>query len=238
MREVPMLIPPEDPIQTRSRQRGSERSDRLAENAKGRGWYYLEKAELQDSEAGKYLMDTVVRQNADYRDLSPLEKADARPGSMSAMVGKDAQPMHTDGAYLHLPPRYTVLMCMNPGETDCPTTLWTMNFFLLKEAEKMGLYKPLWVWGDGINPLFYAPIIETYNGTMRVRFDELCMQSYGNTPTPQDVGSFINVASEGADITWSEGSVLIIDNWRCLHARGWGADSSPSRVLRRWYLRG
>src|ERR1700677_214981 len=53
-------------------------------------------------------------------DLIPYEKASAPRGSMSAITGTDAQPMHTDCAFLHAPPRYTALQCMERGEARCP----------------------------------------------------------------------------------------------------------------------
>jgi hypothetical protein len=65
--------------------------------------------------------------STDYHDLRPYDKHSAPPGSMSATMGTGAQPMHTDGAFHHLPPRYIALQCIEPGEAYCPTRLWAVD---------------------------------------------------------------------------------------------------------------
>jgi hypothetical protein len=64
---------------------------------------------------------------------------------MSAATGTDAQPMHTDGAYYHVPPRYIGLQCIELGKADCPTLVWALDLGLLQREGPSVLTGPDWV---------------------------------------------------------------------------------------------
>ena len=55
--------------------------------------------------------------------LRPATSAEAKPASLSAVVGLDAQPLHTDGAHLNRVPDYVLLWCTEPSAT--PTHIWS-----------------------------------------------------------------------------------------------------------------
>src|SRR5260370_1228647 len=61
---------------------------------------------------------------ANHHDLKAYNRDSAPPASMSAITGTEAQPMHTDAAYYHLPPHFIALQCLEPGEAYCPTQVW------------------------------------------------------------------------------------------------------------------
>jgi len=89
--------------------------------------------------------------------------------------------------------------------------------------------------GGGHSP-FYSSIMEVRGGQIRTRFDPLCMRL--SSANPQAMASTIHPHgyTQHLLIEWKQGSLLVLDNWRCLHARGAGADQSPSRKLRRWSI--
>ncbi|MDQ1629639.1 MAG: hypothetical protein QOI54_3383 [Actinomycetota bacterium] len=70
--------------------------------------------------------DTVVS------ELTPLDQASARVHSISAVHGLDAQPLHSDGAHLLIPPDVVILEAEEPSVT--PTLLWTSLDDLLANA--------------------------------------------------------------------------------------------------------
>jgi len=90
----------------------------------------------------------------DHVDLKPPTKMSASPHSMSSIVGTDAQPMHTDGAYEKVPPRFIALYCIDPGETQCPTIIWRLDRSLLVRDRPSVLCKPNWIVTGRMN--FYA----------------------------------------------------------------------------------
>jgi alpha-ketoglutarate-dependent taurine dioxygenase len=172
-----------------------------------------------------------------HQDLRPYDKNSAPSGSMSATIGTDAQPMHTDGAYYHLPPHYIALQCLEPGEAYCPTHVWALDLARLGRESAAILTRPDWVArGGGFAP-FYCPILEKQGGIMRIRFDPLCMHSaLIASHALEELQKTLERCSQKVEIEWKWGSFLIVDNWRCLHARGDGAARAPARRLRRWMI--
>jgi alpha-ketoglutarate-dependent taurine dioxygenase len=71
-----------------------------------------------------------------------------------------------------------------------------------------------------------------------VRFDPLCLRPLSalGRRDVDNVEETLDRYSRCIVFEWITGSILILDNWRCLHARGDGAGSAPSRRLRRWYI--
>jgi alpha-ketoglutarate-dependent taurine dioxygenase len=175
---------------------------------------------------------------APYRDLIPYSKSAAPRHSMSSFVGTDEQPMHTDRAHVPDPPRYVVLQCISRGERACPTYLWTLDSAGLLRDRLLTLSKPQWVVSDGMHSPFYSSIIQaSENGITMVRFDPYCMRAASFcSSTVVDAQEILSQYTERVTVDWLDRGILILDNWRCLHARGPGSAESPSRRLRRWYI--
>jgi len=170
-------------------------------------------------------------------DLRPYDKDSAPPASMSATTGTNAQPLHTDGAYCHVPPRYVALQCLEPGEARCPTLLCTLDLRMLEGERSALLTRPVWVSQGGGLARFYCPVLDRYGETLRVRFDPLCMRTRpAASHAADEVRAALERCAQEIEIEWVRGSLLLIDNWRCLHARGEGAAEAPSRRLRRWVI--
>jgi hypothetical protein len=178
------------------------------------------------------------RQSADYHDIRVYRREDAPPFSMSAIIGTGPQPMHTDGAHLPEPPRHIALQCINPGEAPCPTHVWSLDFERLSSKMPDFLTRPMWIArSGGTSSPFYCAILDRIHCQLRVRFDACCMAPIGGRAASfQEAEEELNVYARRYDFEWQKGALLIIDNWRCLHARGVGAHISPSRLLRRWTI--
>lgn len=58
----------------------------------------------------------------------------------------------------------------------------------------------------------------------------------GNTDKPEYIEGLLKSCARHFSFEWEDGALLIIDNWRRLHARGLGAESAESRRLRRWNI--
>lgn len=152
--------------------------------------------------------------------LRPTTLAEARPASLSAVVGLGEQPFHTDGAHLRRVPDFVLLWCLQPNAT--PTQVWKprpigsenrVGIFIVKNGKKTWL----------------APAIEA-NGALR--FDPVCMTPGDasarwlseelQSPPPEEVQS----------VSWDfPGRVLALRNRKVLHRRAALADGDGSRVL-------
>ena len=178
-----------------------------------------------------------VRGGAEHRDLIPYEAASAPPESMSSITGTGEQPMHTDSAYLPTPPRFIALHCLDAGEFSCPTHLWIADQALMLRDRPKLLAGPQWIFKGGGHSPFYSSIMEVRGGEMRARFDPFCMRLPSADPTAiGEAQSTLRRYTQHLLFEWGRGSLLVFDNWRCLHARGAGAGKSPSRRLRRWSI--
>ena len=172
--------------------------------------------------------------------LRPLDSTEAPQKSMSATVGLGPQPFHTDGAWHSTPPRYLVLHCEDAGEGDCPTLVRPLDWTSLSVSSVTELKRPGWiVRGGGLRRPFYSQILTTAENRRYIRFDPYCMSSpRGNSDAVGKATSLLLSHSLSKQFQWREKDTLVLDNWRCLHARGFGATLSKGRRLRRWTIGG
>src|SRR6185437_1467560 len=96
---------------------------------------------------------------------------------------------------------------------------------------------PQWVFHNRAGTQFYSPIMEVLNCRVRIRFDPLII--YPASFSRDSVASAEACPRSFAiydDVTGESSARLLIDTWRCLHARSSGGGRAPSRRLRRWYI--
>lgn len=207
------------------------------------GWLWLDPSSQYNLERILTNLGAIIpsrRARADYHDLPIYVGNEAPRRSMSALVGPRPQPMHTDSAYLPTPPRYIALKCINPGEASCPTHIWSLDVKRMSAQMPEILTSPTWiVRGGGAFNAFYSSILEKVDTQLRIRFDSCCMIPINrNKQIVTDSHQLIKSYSLHREFHWEKGAALVIDNWRCLHARGIGGDRAPSRILRRWLIGG
>jgi len=158
-------------------------------------------------------------------------RTNAFPRSLSAMHGTGAFPLHTDGAHLAQPPRYIVLACVNPGHRPVPTMLARFDHLNLNEANISALEAAPFIVRNGRRSFYVTPFDAD---KMRIRYDRGCMIP---TAESSSVARLLDQALEQAPhhaIGWQPGDVVVIDNWRVLHGRGFqtGQASDDRRLLR------
>ena len=204
------------------------------------GWVYLAPQSGRETDALIRSLGPSIPSgppDSAYHDLRPYAADEAPRRSMSSFVGMGQQPMHTDRAHTPIPPRYVLLLCLDPGEHPCPTQLWKPDMEQLAGEQSSMMQRAHWVFYGGQTPAFYGCILECSQTLHRLRFDPYCMRAASfcryRVEHAQDL---LSASSRKATVQWETGGLLIVDNWRCLHARSSGADKAPSRRLRRWYI--
>jgi Taurine catabolism dioxygenase TauD, TfdA family len=165
-------------------------------------------------------------------ELSPRQRGSAFPRSLSAIHGMGGFPLHTDGAHLAAPPRYILLGCERAGSSSMPTVLVGFDDLGLTASETRALSAAPFLVNNGRRS-FYTTIADEKR--MMVRYDRGCMRPA--TPHSARIAERMEAALASAPVKvhhWSEGEILVLDNWQVLHGRGLGPAEAPSdRVLLR-----
>src|SRR6266566_5913509 len=109
----------------------------LATEVRARGWVHMSAPRDMHVNILARRLGRIIPSRLGGREhdvLRPYSQVAAPRKSMSAVTGIEAQPMHTDGAYYPRPPRFLLFRCLEPGEDECNTVVWTLDFdFLIKE---------------------------------------------------------------------------------------------------------
>ena len=161
--------------------------------------------------------------------LVPYETAKAPRNSMSAVYGLGAQPLHSDGAHLRVPPDVVVLH--SPTVTPTSTVVWTpprRGRAQLDSSSRHGIFT---VRGNGESFLAVA------NDRGKLRFDPVVM-SPGDAYARETAAYFERARATAEVHEWDEPNLLLfIDNRKALHAREEVLDPetrSISRVAYQW----
>jgi alpha-ketoglutarate-dependent taurine dioxygenase len=159
----------------------------------------------------------------------------ARPSSLSRKFGLRPLPLHTDTAHWTVPCRYLGLACLDTGPTATPTFLLDSWAAQLSESESLLCRSAVFAIRNGRRS-FYGSIMETDRPF--IRLDPGCMMA---------LSSEGDVALEAFNIQrhtsvlhrqdWKAGDILVVDNWRVLHARGYDAPTARGRILIRTMIR-
>ena len=175
-----------------------------------------------------------------YQELRVKAADVARPGSMSSIVGLEAQPMHTDGAFLPEPPRYLVFYCLDTGTSDRSTRIWALRPDQPSMALPIWLREVSWVARSNRDRSFYCPVVDLVAGVHRIRYDPLCMKRLRETSDHLTVEHAIRSSASETEMIWRQKDLLVVDNWRCLHARSEAKRGSMTEARRigRWTIGG
>lgn len=201
----------------------------LADEANQLGWATAEASldEVRSQAAEVGWTEVPIRSGEPaVATLRPKSAAEAPLNSLSAKYGRGAQPLHTDGAHLKMPPHIVVLYA--PTSNATPTLLWSPH------ESPSGPVPPSAHDGvfvvDGGRDRFYATAFTTESG---LRYDPGCM-------TPADARSreaaayFRQVVEVAHQHSWSmDGMLLLIDNRQALHARAAVAQGDGNRQIQR-----
>lgn len=162
-------------------------------------------------------------------------RGDAVAGSWRQYIADNAFPYHSDGAYHADPPRWLVLYCV---ETDrgSAATLLADPLSQADAADRRLLSTEPWrIHQAGARRP--ARLLERVGDRDRLRWDPMVMRPF--IASGARAGARLAALTAGAPEirhAWSAGSLLLIDNWRMLHARP-PCDDRASRTLWRLLLR-
>jgi hypothetical protein len=183
--------------------------------------------EVKAASYGLGLKEATLRQSeSPVTSRRPVPGSDERPDSLSSRHGEDAQPLHSEGAYLANPPDYIVLA--RTSISSVPTLIWpgrrtdSRMTTRLTDAISHGVFLVT----DGVN-MFYS----TAGVGGRLRYDPGCMVPC-DARAREAAEFFAGATASAATHTWSTPyTVLVLNNRRVLHARA-AADEGPERELR------
>lgn len=155
--------------------------------------------------------------------LVPVDVYDAKPSSISAVVGVGEQPLHTDGAHLEQVPDYVLLWCLESNATA--TRVWWPWDSVSREDEH-GIF----IVKSG-RRTWLAPAVDAHRS---LRFDPICMTP-GDGAARRLATSLQSPHSDDVQsVIWdSPGKVLLLRNRRVLHGRAAVAQGDTSRQLER-----
>ena len=166
--------------------------------------------------------------------LTLRSSAEAQPRSLSGHFGKGAFPFHTDLAHHRTPPRY-VLIRLLKGDHVRPTVLLDFERVRLARQAELVLRRSVWLVNGG-RGRFSTSILRTQSaGKRMVRYDPVCMAP-AHESFAEAAGLLQDICDSESpcECTWEHGWVLVMDNWRVLHARPSARDNEDDdRALER-----
>lgn len=166
-----------------------------------------------------------------------IPRAESTPNTYSGIYGLGHFPFHTDLAHWRHPPRYLLLRCIK-GYADVQTLL--IDGKVIVDAVSLNIMtraivKPRRPQNNAIHLLRLCEQVE--NGH-RLRWDEIFLRpaSRIGEEASQQVRTLLCNASTLSTALVEMGDMLIIDNWRMLHARTPVHVGRENRVIERVYL--
>jgi L-asparagine oxygenase len=175
------------------------------------------------------------RGGAQVEEVVPEPVETARPGSLSSHYGLNPLPLHTDTAHWIMPCRYLALACVRTGPSPTPTILLDSRKATLSASERMACRSAVFSVRNGRGS-FYGMIAE--RDRPFIRLDPGCMTPLSSEGTMALAAFDIERHADALEAhDWSVGDILVFDNWRFLHARGYRAATDRGRVLLRAMVR-
>lgn len=163
--------------------------------------------------------------------LTPKNTDEAHQNSLSEQYAKEELPFHVDMAHHQLPSRYLVFACACADGEVAPTFLLDFSDLEIALGETISFETGVFLVKNGKHS-FYANIKQP--GAPFLRWDPGCM--HPQDPIAASVAgklSRLSHLSAAKTIDWSTGALLVVDNWRMLHARGKVSTDHGKRTLLR-----
>jgi hypothetical protein len=162
--------------------------------------------------------------------LRPQTASVAPRASLSAKYGLDAMPFHVDGSHLTRPYRY--LLLSSPAVSPVATLLLDTLLLKIEAPLRDELLDERFFVQNGRHS-FYSTILSHRRPFWRL--DPGCMHPMTNRGAALlEVTSANSIGGQLSTFQWNQpGRILILDNWRMLHARGGILDTQLSRLLLR-----
>ncbi|WGY67038.1 TauD/TfdA family dioxygenase [Burkholderia cepacia] len=169
------------------------------------------------------------------QSLRPVNEAAARPNTTSSLYGLGEFPLHTDMAHWPLPPRYLVMRASVVDESVPTLLVDSLELVDMIKREDWG--RALWRVSRVREPYLCSMFFQ-HRGESGIRWDVCTMSPHGplaKTVAAEIAASLRNqLAQRPVQINWrSPDDVLILDNWRMLHARPAVGQPASQRTIQR-----
>ena len=107
------------------------------------------------------------------KDIRPQPKHTANTNTLSSRYGMGAFPVHTEAAYLHKPPRFLLLYCVQPGRGGRTTILLDGAAISsrLPQVRRSGT----WVVKAGRRPFLCDVLWRRAQNRVGIRYDSECL---------------------------------------------------------------
>lgn len=163
--------------------------------------------------------------------LKPMKTDLARPGTLSARFGLAGQSLHTDCANWPAPPRFLSLFGYRASGSSVETQIFKPDLVALKTAS-IPLVSKIWTFQASGFKGFYSKAIERKHGHLGIRFDINVMSP---SELAAELGEIIFNHGYEDSVVVGQNEWILIDNWRCLHARGRVSVDDLGREIERTY---
>lgn len=166
-----------------------------------------------------------------------VPRTEAAPNSYSGIYGLGHFPFHSDLAHWRTPPRYLILRCIT-GYMDVPTLMVDgrelINDVTLDILVR-AIFKPRRPQEGSVSLL---RLCEPVEDVIRIRWDEVFLQPASRIGEVADlhIREWLSTCTPIALSLAVSHDVLLIDNWRMLHARSPILPGRESRMIERVYL--
>ena len=161
--------------------------------------------------------------------LQPRASGLSVKNTLSSKYGTGSFPFHTDAAYWYRPPRFLLLRCINPGESGrCTLLLDSYTCFL---ADQWDLLTQAIFDVAGSRPFLATIGHVSPNKKFMLRLDRDCMKPSNRMASRAlAMVSARIIETKATEISWQSGTLLVIDNFRLLHARAVSPLPDPQRL--------
>lgn len=177
---------------------------------------------------------TLVPYGSNGEDLIDIIPGKSRTANtLTTRYGLGKFPYHTDTAYWHIPAKYLVLYCKNPGSGGRET-----NFIdLIQLCENEDIFKlcknALFLVKRNFKSFYSSALFKT-NNEYCFRYDIDCMEPKNEQAnTLAEIFANLDNFSRIHKHKWSTGDLLVINNYINLHSRGSAVKNDADRVLTR-----
>lgn len=166
-----------------------------------------------------------------------VPQTEAAPNSYSGIYGLGHFPFHSDLAHWRTPPRYLLLRCIT-GHADVSTLMidghdliGAVTLDILSRA----IFKPRRPRDGSVSLL---RLCESVEDVVRIRWDEVFLKPASRIGEVADlrIRGWLSTRTPTALSLAEPHDMLLIDNWRMLHARSPILPGRESRVIERVYL--
>ena len=209
--------------------------DGVNEALRTRGWALVEGVSTQDTFlrlACHFGIPVAPHDRPLVQRLLPTDATEAAENTYSSRYGRSAFPFHTDYANWTTPPRYILMRSVGATHT-VPTIVLDSSCLpseLTPDLRAACFRARAWSTGFACNVLSQCRRVTLF------RWDPHTMNpldSFARTTAASLVGVFDKLPTASSAIPWEDaGRVLLLDNWRVLHARP-DASNTSGRCLER-----